>query len=580
MSIHATPRAYAPWALVSLILLIGSAAPASESRPMILRAHLVEKSGQPLLASAAVQVRVYDSREAGELTFLEEHSAVSISEGSLRLVLGTGTAVHGSAEAALGAPDSRWLELSVDGRVAEPRHPLAAILSRKRKASKPLRFELTTSRALVGPHGPPGPAGPPGPPGPPGTSGPPGPPGRAAITPREILAAVGACVGCNLVGADLARADLRGVNLEGADLTGADLHESILVGAELVGVILVGANLTGADLSRATLSDADLSGVRFFNADLTGAQFVNVDLSGATGVPAGADSATFDPSTTCPTGAVAGMDGCTSQFLALTVDEDGDSEYEQAEIWDADGDGSTYVTCTAKDTPDSACKAAGEVIYRDFSDDVNCMIHGTCASAMKMEVGGTIRLRDGVVYVMWPCWDASEPAGFNDPSHAAIAANGDDLHDDASDPAYAHCPVDSVGVTLYYLAFESWQGIIEGAGLDLQLNDTALIAARGSGRTVGTTIADDRGPRRNSWFNTPNFVRGIQFGFSFPYTGDSKCLGGITDATEVETMTGNLCICDDPGECLATDVGWTSSLVAGNHKMASKYAQAAGSPWK
>jgi hypothetical protein len=39
-------------------------------------------------------------------------------------------------------------------------------------------------------------------------------------------------------------------------------------------------------------------------------------------------------------------------------------------LWDADGDGSVWQTCTAKDTPDPACKAAGERVYVDLADDL------------------------------------------------------------------------------------------------------------------------------------------------------------------------------------------------------------------
>jgi uncharacterized protein YjbI with pentapeptide repeats len=72
-------------------------------------------------------------------------------------------------------------------------------------------------------------------------------------------------VGANLAGADLARADLVGANLAGADLARADL-----VGANLARADLVGANLARANLADAYLADADLA-----RANLAGAYLID-----------------------------------------------------------------------------------------------------------------------------------------------------------------------------------------------------------------------------------------------------------------------------------------------------------------
>ena len=64
-----------------------------------------------------------------------------------------------------------------------------------------------------------------------------------------------------LVGAFLARADLRYTSLAGANLSGAHLFRANLTDAFLNGADLRGANLADADLTRTDLRDANLSSV-------------------------------------------------------------------------------------------------------------------------------------------------------------------------------------------------------------------------------------------------------------------------------------------------------------------------------
>ena len=163
--------------------------------------------------------------------------------------------------------------------------------------------------------------------------------------------------------------------------------------------------------------------------------------------------------------------------------------YQEATLWDADGDNSVWITCSAKDTPDPACKVAGERIYRDFVDDLNCAVYG-CGNG-QVSPGGTVYLEEGV-YVTWPCWDASNPT-VNDP-----AATDDNLHDEKTDAAYLDCPVDPYSgddssARLVSGVLKGRDISIVGAGVDLRANDTTTMAARGTGRTQGTTIAVDLG---------------------------------------------------------------------------------------
>ena len=94
-----------------------------------------------------------------------------------------------------------------------------------------------------------------------------------AFDPADVgtLMADNHCEGCDLSGADLAKAELTGAGLSAADLAGANLR-----GAVLLGATLNDANLKGADLGGAYLSDATFGG-----ADLTGANLRGVRLDGA-----------------------------------------------------------------------------------------------------------------------------------------------------------------------------------------------------------------------------------------------------------------------------------------------------------
>ncbi len=87
------------------------------------------------------------------------------------------------------------------------------------------------------------------------------------------LRQTGICIGCDLQGADLKKADLRGVNLNQANLQKADLREANMMAASLRGADLRQANLTDAtvlvvDMTNANLKDATLDGVSPDNVTL------------------------------------------------------------------------------------------------------------------------------------------------------------------------------------------------------------------------------------------------------------------------------------------------------------------------
>ena len=191
-------------------------------------------------------------------------------------------------------------------------------------------------------------------------------------------------------------------------------------------------------------------------------------------------------------------------------DIDGDGLYEVAYLWDADGDGSTFTTCAGDATPDIACKADGEQIYRDAIDDINCAVHG-CGYG-QMEVDGTIKLGTGV-FLGWPCWTPTMTT--NTPENHET---NDDNHDVAvTDPAYTACPVDGDGETLTVLSFQDWQGSLIGSGADTRLLERGSMSAT-LRRDIGTYFANDMGPwdaskNNNVWFSGGDNARMISTGF-------------------------------------------------------------------
>ncbi len=195
-------------------------------------------------------------------------------------------------------------------------------------------------------------------------------------------------------------------------------------------------------------------------------------------------------------------------------DADNDGLYEVAYLWDADGDGSAFETCTANATPDIACKAVGERVYRDVVDDVNCAVHDCGFGAMESD--GTLILAEGV-YVGWACWDAANPS-VN--SNATMETNGnDDQHDsivgDAA--AYADCALDDDGAALTSIALQDWQGTLTGSGVDTRKLERGSMSAS-LRRDRGTYLVNDMGPWNdtsddNVWFGNSDNQRFLNAGF-------------------------------------------------------------------
>ena len=72
-----------------------------------------------------------------------------------------------------------------------------------------------------------------------------------------------------------------GINLSGANIPKADLSSARLSDANLYNAILWNANLSYASLDEVYFSHADLNHANFFEADLTEASFFGANLSNA-----------------------------------------------------------------------------------------------------------------------------------------------------------------------------------------------------------------------------------------------------------------------------------------------------------
>lgn len=263
-------------------------------------------------------------------------------------------------------------------------------------------------------------------------------------------------------------------------------------------------------------------------------------------------------------------------------DADGDGLYEFAYLWDADGDGSSFVPCTADATPDIACKAVGERIYRDAIDDINCAIHGCVDGLGSMEKDGTLILPEGVL-VGFACWDASNPSE-NDP---VSAETNDNLHDSSSidTAALANCARDNDNKFLTSISLQGWQGTLLGSGVDTRRLERATMSSTVK-RDKGTYLVNDMGPWNdtsddNVWFDNSDNQRFISAGYHNLFgannhtgtssaDGDSKGWGRIAaDVTDLDIWTADLqtvCVVDSGGVA-GTDYsasGWAQTLRPGD----------------
>jgi len=100
-------------------------------------------------------------------------------------------------------------------------------------------------------------------------------------TAKKRLLETKECVGCDLTGAYLWKAELQRRNLSKVNLSGAYLRNASLAGADLSNADLTGADLYGADLRMANLRRSDLTGANLSfakGANLNEAQLCNTTM--------------------------------------------------------------------------------------------------------------------------------------------------------------------------------------------------------------------------------------------------------------------------------------------------------------
>jgi len=235
--------------------------------------------------------------------------------------------------------------------------------------------------------------------------------------------------------------------------------------------------------------------------------------------------------------------GITSAAVETLIE----SETKIHRMCDWDNDGTTYVTCTAKDFVGAVetpwCKYSGEVIWPDFADDLNAAVHQTDSNAAceTVATGDTILL-DNAIYPIAPCQNSTSGAGvdYSNPFDRSQVAT---FPVDAA--IEAECAVDKQGNLLHGLQFQDWQGVIQGAGWDLRSSTQTEIDLRAEGRTVGSTIVIDEGPVIGDWFGTTEHHKPFGFGFQ-----DAPCGSGQYNSCHTGTGTYDL------------GLGVTPSLVA------------------
>ena len=255
--------------------------------------------------------------------------------------------------------------------------------------------------------------------------------------------------------------------------------------------------------------------------------------------------------------------------LALDFERDGKWDVVW-DLWDADGDGSTWQTCTAKDAPIPQCKVAGELLYPDFLDDANCLLIGTCARSYGgVSRTATINLRAGG-YVAFACWDfgawdadASTPA--SPPSSASINDPREPARRDSTgDGAYQACPTDTREAgspKIWNLRLNGFEGRFVGRGQDLRdLQTSSMGASRRRDR--GTYIINDLGNDSDVWFSSVvGGPAGPMILAGYPFGGDSKGFGLITvpgapTFETIESSAGSVCV--------ATSGSFPGNLVDGD----------------
>jgi hypothetical protein len=92
---------------------------------------LTDDLGDPLVGPVDIDFAVYEAMVEipGEVAlYSEEHSGVELdSDGSFNVLIGTGTVIEGTYDPSLFQEANRYLQVTINGEILEPRQPISAV---------------------------------------------------------------------------------------------------------------------------------------------------------------------------------------------------------------------------------------------------------------------------------------------------------------------------------------------------------------------------------------------------------------------------------------------------------------------
>ncbi len=131
-------KVFRSWVAISWILA-GSAA-AEVPGDSNFQGLLTDASGSALAGPVDIGIGFFDQLVDGTALYSEEHPAVALTDGVFDILLGTGSSVVGSYDAALFAEANRWLEVTIDGETLAPRQPVNSV---------PYAFQVSEASVLA-----------------------------------------------------------------------------------------------------------------------------------------------------------------------------------------------------------------------------------------------------------------------------------------------------------------------------------------------------------------------------------------------------------------------------------------------
>jgi len=117
-------------AMLATALLVPSAADAVP-HDTAYQGRLTDNLGDPLAGPVDIDFAIYESvvELPGEVAlYSEEHTAVELdSDGAFNVLIGTGVVIVGSYDPALFQGTNRFLQVTIDGEILEPRQPISSV---------------------------------------------------------------------------------------------------------------------------------------------------------------------------------------------------------------------------------------------------------------------------------------------------------------------------------------------------------------------------------------------------------------------------------------------------------------------